>query len=625
VKDERLRELADECLVRVGADLENAPIASGSGVWIAPGIVLTCAHVVPDGAKGTAEVGWNERIYLGTVIEHVPNPQRINLWPSPDIALIRVREALDHPCVWLSEAMPGEQLVALGHSDPLREGLLPASIDVDRGGVQLVSKGRYWQLKSNEITKGMSGGPVLDVGSGAVCGVTTATIGVGADRGGYVVPIESLRLLNVALRKEILEAHDRFHGADHRWTSLRAELDGRPTFGRIPLTAVEETQLLALLADFPQASAPELSALLLDSSQSERVVKQSPTALRDVAYALLDHLGDSADSTMPILRMVHRLVGTDTSAGVEQDLYDWATAVAGRVGAIAELQTIRKQEAVSVPNGGLVSIEIVPGAAQIDQYRLTVSIERRQHRRHPMYQNKNPELSIEQVREVVCDQLRIALDLLEGNAEIEFVVPIELFNEPFDELAPMQEWTNVGRQFRVVLRDFDRRRSRATHHQWQHRWQRWLQPTRDVRWIACDEDLTAGEFAAELEQHSDIAGVLLARPPDTSTQAGEMLKVALDAGIPVAVWRRAPCSDHDAFPEGDDCPGKRFQVTVDPLMRAEHSAELPESVRQLRIKMAGREPDPTDLECRGIVLLFDDPARAIRPVAPVHAPLEIAI
>ena len=66
--------------------------------------------------------------------------------------------------------------------------------------------------------------------------------------------------------------------------------------------------------------------------------------------------------------------------------------------------------------------------------------------RQPIYQDQDPVHTLEQVKKVVCDQLRIALGWLAGNAHVEFVVPMELFDEPFDELVATRPYTNLGAQ-----------------------------------------------------------------------------------------------------------------------------------------------------------------------------------
>jgi hypothetical protein len=108
----RLRELASGCRVRLGVDIAGMPDEGGSGVWIAPGTVLTCAHVVPAGCNSKVQVGWRGFTLDGTVTDQVPGASDVGLWPYPDIAIVVVEGPPQHPCAWLSEAAPINTLLA---------------------------------------------------------------------------------------------------------------------------------------------------------------------------------------------------------------------------------------------------------------------------------------------------------------------------------------------------------------------------------------------------------------------------------------------------------------------------------------------------------------------------------
>jgi hypothetical protein len=99
-----------------------------------------------------------------------------------------------------------------------------------------------------------------------------------------------------------------------------------------------------------------------------------------------------------------------------------------------------------------------------------------------------------------------------------------------------------------------------------------------------------------------------------------MLRVALDSGVPVAVWCRGNCQKHHGGAAGPGCAGQRFRLAFDPFLSMASINDLPEAIRQLRNKAAGQNPAPADRDCQGVVLLWDDPARAAQPAAPVHEP-----
>ena len=376
--------------------------------------------------------------------------------------------------------------------------------------------------------------------------------------------------------------------------------------------------MLDLLAQFPAADPDRLLALASGLSPDGRIL-MPPGSLRDVAYSLLDSRSPDRELVMSILRLTHHLVGSPPEPA-HLDLYNWATILAARCEQVTELRSLRQASVLKGGQGGVISVEIVPGGARADLFRLTVSVQQKPRGRRPIYQDQDPVHTLEQVKKVACDQLRIALARLAGNAHVEFVVPMELFDEPFDELVATRPYTNLGRKYCVVLRDYDRQFDPLAEHDWHRRWLQLQNPSPGIRWITCTEKMTAGEFSAELEQYPEIVVLALTRRPSANEQLSDMLRVALDSGVPVAVWRRDTCPEHNASTAEPSCAGQRFRLAFDPFLSMPSISDLPEAVRQLRNKAAMQNPTPADRDCQGIVLLWDDPARAAQQVAPVHEP-----
>ncbi|GIH25083.1 hypothetical protein Aph01nite_33930 [Acrocarpospora phusangensis] len=611
----QLNELAEECLVRLGADLGAAPGSGGSGVWIAPGIVLTCAHVVPAGVGSAIQVAWSGRALTGTVTDQLPGgPSDGGLWPFPDLAVVAVADAPDHPCVRLSEAVPVDRarLVAFGHSATLDEGLRPTAVEGRMSGWHAFGDGRMWQFKENELVEGMSGGPVLDLASGMVCAVTATSLGVG-DRGGYLVPVSALRRLGPDRWRAVMNAHDRFHAGHRRWTELQG---GHGPFPGVPLRAAEEAELLGFLAELPPPDHAALLRLYTASCEHNRPPAKPLKAYRDVALALMDVTGP--DRALPLLRMVHQLAGPRADPG----LRDWVTGFAARLGRTRELKDWRSGAArAAVPRGGVVSVQIMPGWAKVDRYQLTVRVRGEPGKTGLLYCDEEPRHTLGEAKKIACEKIREALCWLQGNALVEFIVPFDLFDEPFDELVATKPYTNIGRKYRVVLRDYDRLIDPSVHHDWQRRWKRLRETDSGTRWIICTEDLSAEEFSAELEGRPDVTVIALTRRPSSSGSYGDMLRVALDSGVPVAIWRRDTCPEHDAgdVPE-ETCSGRRFRTAFGDKLQKTPIRDLPETVRLLRNRAVARDRNPADHDCRGTVLLWDDPEQSAQLLAPVVEP-----
>lgn len=102
-------ELLRACSVRI-----VTAGSSGTGAFVAPGLVLTCAHVIASAHKtaGPLRVFWSGR-ELDDGIEIVD----YHAGPFPDLALLRVPLS-GHPCVLLDPTVElGDSLYAFGFTD----------------------------------------------------------------------------------------------------------------------------------------------------------------------------------------------------------------------------------------------------------------------------------------------------------------------------------------------------------------------------------------------------------------------------------------------------------------------------------------------------------------------------
>lgn len=124
-----LRDLVMAATVRIhragaGYDLEEPGTFLGSGFFIAPNWVLTCAHVARSGEGGEVTVvyetgpGRGTSAVAGEVATVLPEtpPEALSKalarhsgraprgnWPSPDLALVQLREPVDHDCAYITE------------------------------------------------------------------------------------------------------------------------------------------------------------------------------------------------------------------------------------------------------------------------------------------------------------------------------------------------------------------------------------------------------------------------------------------------------------------------------------------------------------------------------------------
>jgi len=125
--------------------------------------------------------------------------------------------------------------------------------DIDGGGLL--------KLAAGEAVPGMSGGPLLDLATGRVCGVVKTTRDARAPRGGWAVPVRLLQ----ERHPDVWAAHDRFHEDDRRW----------------PAVAERWAELAELLLEPPLPRPEKVSASYLLRSEFEVVPFRGRAELLD--------------------------------------------------------------------------------------------------------------------------------------------------------------------------------------------------------------------------------------------------------------------------------------------------------------------------------------------------------
>src|SRR4051812_48980279 len=108
-----LRDASTRVLTLDGA---GAVTEYGSGFFVAPGLVVTCAHVVPPGpgARHVVRIG-GEQVDAEVLVREPDNAVE-EVYSVPDVALLRTRPVPDQPCVPLGVGVPpaGRRLYAYG-------------------------------------------------------------------------------------------------------------------------------------------------------------------------------------------------------------------------------------------------------------------------------------------------------------------------------------------------------------------------------------------------------------------------------------------------------------------------------------------------------------------------------
>ncbi|MFJ9791352.1 VMAP-C domain-containing protein [Streptomyces globosus] len=367
---ELLEPLVQAATVRVHpapggyADRGNHP-TWGSGFFIAPGWVLTCAHVVGEGGAAVRLVGREIGITFssgprttGTVTGRVEcilperleerRPARRALWDLPDLALVRVLAPVSHACVRLTDrARPRlDEVAYFGCTEDLGIPEITGRTTRLRG---TAAGGAALRLgDDDEIEPGMSGGPVVDLGRGEVVGVVKARRHTGG--GGLAVSVVQLRTLpldaagQIGLYRRVMQAHDLYHYDEHlsdldsrrTWTDVHGELPAADPYGGPRLTPAEITTLCGLLAELPPPGSSEAVRALVEAARGEEPDPALPAPLswRDGLGMLHDPPGGTGEAAA-MLRYATDISVADhrepPAPGADEELWDWVRATAERL------------------------------------------------------------------------------------------------------------------------------------------------------------------------------------------------------------------------------------------------------------------------------------------------------
>ncbi|MEQ8971019.1 MAG: trypsin-like peptidase domain-containing protein [Coleofasciculus sp. C1-SOL-03] len=201
-----LEDLLEQCTVKLSI---RGQMGWGTGFFVAPELILTCAHVVR--AKGKpVQVRWQKQEnWSEAVVE--------DLLPDPyDLALLRVMLPTDAnpPCVYLDEAIQSrDPLYLFGYPDQDFPNGCPVTLNCE--GLT-GDEPELIKLALGQVRPGMSGAPLLNQRTGKVCGMVKFTRDRSFDLGGGAVPTAAILEQFPQLR----EFQQQFHQRDRRWRDL---------------------------------------------------------------------------------------------------------------------------------------------------------------------------------------------------------------------------------------------------------------------------------------------------------------------------------------------------------------------------------------------------------------------
>lgn len=204
---QRLDQLLQCCTVKITVPGQSG---WGTGFFVAPGLVLTCAHVVKAlKPEATAEVCWQQQ-------EGFAQATIDRLISELDLALLKFSPSatVELPCVYLGEAFqPNDNLYTFGYPDSFSQGTSVTGLCEGRA---IENNSPLIVFKSAQVRPGLSGSPLLNLNTGEVCGIVKFTRDRSIDLGGGAIPAAVILEQFPQLR----ELQQQFHQDNRRWSDL---------------------------------------------------------------------------------------------------------------------------------------------------------------------------------------------------------------------------------------------------------------------------------------------------------------------------------------------------------------------------------------------------------------------
>lgn len=617
----QLEALLDECRVYVEGD------DKGSGFFVAPGWVVTCAHVARAEVGTTVTVGWNGSTCTGTV-RAAAGTQGSPVWRPPDLAVVEVPGFGDHPCVWLDGTRPAQAgpLLAAGHTAVWGiDGLAPRTASFRAGARTTIAELPMVELTGGEVNHGLSGGPVLNLETWGVCAVVKASRNADSVMGGIATPVDALRLLDPEVYRTVIRAHDLYHGRDSRWSGL-ADVAVGADRARTVLPPTATCRILDQLAALGSVPRPDELQRAFAGAAPRLAPQPRYYPLRDPrdVFTELASLAEPEDRCLPysLAFAADVLIGTQQAAppGVARKLREAvviAATYAGRESDVLERLETGPVEHGSSSSPSSILCRIRPLARDRRLFHVGVWYFRSTTDVAPA--GESAPLPLAAAFDWLKDCLPHHIRVMGGATRpglIELLLPVEAMDEAVEqwELWPDRFWALGGKQ-RVVLRALERHDDVDLLAGWQQRWEQLNRQRVDgALWCVCGRDRQeARALEAFIENHPERAAVVLAAPPRTRT-ASDAYWVAVESGVPVIVWRRdapsraggsTPCG----FPGEAACPGDPFFAEVCTALDGSERDQVPERVRWLRNE--ARATKDADHIGGRIAVIWDDPGRRL--------------
>lgn len=243
-----LEDLLQQCTVKITVP---GQVGWGTGFFVVPGLILTCAHVVKNlGSNGKASIRWQHfDDFAEAEIEQVVS--------HSDLALLRFKSPPNInnlPCVYLDNLetlnrpfQSGDELYCFGY--PLKDfnDGCPITVTCEGGfnewvRVETFEEGekrenkeevKIIKFKAGLIEPGVSGSALLNFRTGKICGIAKFTRDRLSPHGGGAISIDTI----LEKLPQLCEAQKQFHSRNSLWNNLlEADYAGKISTSKLEIT-----------------------------------------------------------------------------------------------------------------------------------------------------------------------------------------------------------------------------------------------------------------------------------------------------------------------------------------------------------------------------------------------------
>jgi type II secretory pathway predicted ATPase ExeA len=206
-----------DCTVRISH--EGGQNHDGSGFFVTSGLILTCAHVCQKAKGKPIFIHWREK----------PYPVRIKFCSKDietlDLALLElVDSTIKTPHIYLEETINiGDELYNFGYPEKYPQGDVGTFEAVDFDGKH------FFKFKGDLVHRGLSGSPLLNLGTGKVCGIVVISLNSTMDFGGRAISTKTI----FEHLSEVKEFHKSFNKKENPFIPQTGKIeDINLVFGR---------------------------------------------------------------------------------------------------------------------------------------------------------------------------------------------------------------------------------------------------------------------------------------------------------------------------------------------------------------------------------------------------------